>query len=455
MLNARGDLDRPSVMQSLSRWLEYIESFHPKGRDGIELGLDRAARVRDELKQEKFCPLIVVGGTNGKGSTCAYLESMFSLSGHRVGCFISPHLLEYNERVRVERRPVDDETLCCAFSRVDAARKAAGNIFLTYFEFSTLAAWEVFAVERLDAVILEVGLGGRLDAVNIYDPDVSVVTGVALDHTDWLGTTRESIAFEKAGIFRAGKPAVCADPDPPRSLIDYASNIGADLRLIGRDFGFLDEKTCWTFWRRDTSGMVNESLPSCWSGLGYPKLQGQCQLGNASAALMALVSLKDRVRLSEAAIRGGISEGELEGRFQVFSGPPVIVFDVAHNPQAASVLAENLKNMGAFEKTFAVIGMLADKDIGGVLTALSGRVDVWLPALLDVPRGVDAGTLADFLEAQGVYAGECFASPEEAFTQAMRLAGENDRIIVFGSFFTVASVMRAMNRFPIFGCTNA
>ncbi|MDR2507016.1 MAG: bifunctional tetrahydrofolate synthase/dihydrofolate synthase [Candidatus Accumulibacter sp.] len=442
-------------MHSLARWLEYIESFHPKGRDGIELGLDRAACVRDELKQEKFCPLIVVGGTNGKGSTCAYLEGILSLSGCRVGCFTSPHLLEYNERIRIACRPVDDETLCRAFSRVDAARKAAGNVFLTYFEFGMLAAWEVFAMERLDAVILEVGLGGRLDAVNIYDPDVSVVTGVALDHTGWLGTTRESIAFEKAGIFRTGKPAICADSDPPRSLVGYASDIGADLRLIGRDFGFLDEKTCWTFWWRDTPGTANESLPGRWNGLGYPKLQGRCQLGNASAALMALVSLKNRERLSEAAIRKGISEGELEGRFQVFSGPPVIVFDVAHNPQAASVLAENLKNMGVFEKTFAVIGMLADKDIVGVLMALSGRVDVWLPALLDVPRGVDADTLANFLEAQGRYVGDTFVSPEEAFARAVRLAGENDRIIVFGSFLTVASVMRAMNRFPIFGCTNA
>ncbi|MDQ5917525.1 MAG: dihydrofolate synthase / folylpolyglutamate synthase, partial [Pseudomonadota bacterium] len=202
-------------MKTLAEWLSHLESLHPKGQAGIELGLERVARVKAELKQVQHCPLIIVGGTNGKGSTCAYLEHILSYAGYRTGCYASPHLLAYNERVRLDRLPVDDDRLCAAFARVEAARQAAGNVALTYFEFGTLAAWEVFAAADVEAIILEVGLGGRLDAVNVYEPDVAIVTGIALDHTDWLGNDRESIGREKAGIFRAGKTAICADPAPP------------------------------------------------------------------------------------------------------------------------------------------------------------------------------------------------------------------------------------------------
>ncbi|MDR1163874.1 MAG: bifunctional tetrahydrofolate synthase/dihydrofolate synthase [Candidatus Accumulibacter sp.] len=429
-------------MKSLSNWLAYIEGFHPKGQGGIELGLDRISRVRDTLKQARFCPLIVVGGTNGKGSTCAYLEAIHSLSGYRVGCYTSPHLDVYNDRIRVCRRGVDDATLCRAFARVENARKAAGDVFLTYFEFGTLAAWEVFSEARLDVVVLEVGLGGRLDAVNLYDSDAAIVTGVALDHTDWLGTTRESIAFEKAGIFRLGKPAICADFDPPRTLVDEAAARGAELRRIGRDFGFgYREKTGhWDFWRRDIarSGVPFRRL----SGLDAPALRGRCQLGNAAAALEAVAALEDRLPVPESALRRGLSEIDLPGRFQVLPGRPVVVLDVAHNPQAASVLAENLREMGSFEKTFAVVGMLEDKDIAGVLRALAQEVDFWLPVSLDVPRGASASVLARFLESLG---GEVLHadSPEDAFFRAIGQAGENDRILIFGSFFTVAPVLRA------------
>ena len=237
-------------VKSLSDWLSHLESLHPKGQDGIEFGLERVGRVKAALQQVQNCPVIIVGGTNGKGSTCAYLEAIYRYAGYRVGCYSSPHLLIYNERVRVDGLAIDDESLCQAFARVEAARQTVGGIALTYFEFGTLAAWEVFAACQTEVLVLEVGLGGRLDAVNMYDADCAVVTGVALDHTEWLGTTRESIGFEKAGIFRPGRPAFCADPEPPQSLLDHAAALGTDLQCLGRDFGYFGERTQWTFWRR-------------------------------------------------------------------------------------------------------------------------------------------------------------------------------------------------------------
>jgi dihydrofolate synthase / folylpolyglutamate synthase len=249
-------------MKSLPDWLAHLESLHPKGQGGIELGLERVSRVKDELRQTQRCPLIIVGGTNGKGSTCAYLEAVYSHSGYRVGCYTSPHLLDYNERIRVDRKPIDDASLCQAFAKVEGARQSAGEVALTYFEFGTLAAWEVFADCQVEVIILEVGLGGRLDAVNVYDADCAIVTGIALDHTDWLGSTREAIGFEKAGIYRTGKPALCADPEPPQSLLDHAAAIGADLRLIGRDFGAIEDKDTWAFQGRQDARLTGLPRPS-------------------------------------------------------------------------------------------------------------------------------------------------------------------------------------------------
>jgi dihydrofolate synthase/folylpolyglutamate synthase len=241
---------------SLPFWLAHLESAASARAGGASnWGLERVLRVKAQLfcLSDPQCPVITVGGTNGKGSTCAYLEAMYSFAGYRVGCYTSPHLLEYNERVRIDRLPVDDSGLCEAFARVEAARQAAGGIALTYFEFGTLAAIEVFCSRQVEVLILEVGLGGRLDAVNAYDADCAVITGIALDHTNWLGPTRESIAFEKAGIFRAGRPAICADPDPPQSLLDQARAIGADVHLLGRDFGYFGDQLQWTFWARRRS----------------------------------------------------------------------------------------------------------------------------------------------------------------------------------------------------------
>lgn len=419
---------------TLNGWLAHLEGLHPKGQGGIELGLERVARVKEALGQKQTCPLIIVGGTNGKGSTCAYLEAVYTFAGYRVGCYTSPHLLEYNERVRLDGVPVDDAALCAAFARVESARQAGGGVALTYFEFGTLAAWEVFAAHQVDVLILEVGLGGRLDAVNAYDADCAIVTGIALDHTDWLGQTREAIGYEKAGIYRAGKPAICADADAPQSLIDHATAIGADLQLLGRDFGYFGDKTQWTFWGRDKLRR---------GGLANPALRGAYQLRNASAVLAAIELLKERLSVSMQAVRRGLLEVDVPGRFQVLPGRPAIVLDVAHNPQAVAGLVDNLGDMGFFKKTIAVVGMLGDKDIAGALAPLAGRVDIWLLAGLDVPRGADAGVLAGVV-ADGKLGGsvECFASPAQAFEQAVKLAGEDDRILAFGSFYTVAAVMR-------------
>ena len=426
-------------MKLLSDWLVHLESLHPKGQDGIDLGLARVARVKAQLQQRQICPVITVGGTNGKGSTCATLEAIYRAAGYRVGCYTSPHLLVYNERVRVDGVPAGDAALCAAFARVEAARQAAGNVALTYFEFGTLAAWEVFAAAGMQVIVLEVGLGGRLDAVNVYDPDVAVVTGIALDHTDWLGATREAIGFEKAGIFRSGKPAICADPQPPQTLLDHAAAIGARLALINRDFGFAgDDRGTWSFWNR--AGQARDALPP-------PVFPGAHQFGNAAAVLAVLDALQERLPVAAPAIQRGLRAVCLAGRFQRVHERPAIVLDVAHNPQAVNCLAENLAAMGAFRRTIAVVGMLADKDIAGALQALCGKIDVWQLASLGVPRGAASDVLAGFVETGGLGGvTACFSSPAEAFRSAVGLAGEDDRIVVFGSFHTVAEVLREITR---------
>jgi dihydrofolate synthase/folylpolyglutamate synthase len=432
-------------MNALSDWLLHLEGLHPRGQAGIELGLERIRVVKGALGQTQHCPLIVVGGTNGKGSTCAYLENIIARAGYRVGCYTSPHLLAYNERVRVNGIPVGDEALCAAFARVEAARRQAGNVALTYFEFGTLAAWEVFAAAGVEAAILEVGLGGRLDAVNAYEPDVSVVTTIALDHTDWLGPDRESIGFEKAGIYRAGKPGLCADPHPPQRLLDHAAAIGTDLRLIGRDFGFernLENRLQWRWWCRSTNGVVRRSL-------AYPGLRGPAQLYNAAAALAALDALNGLLPITMQAIRPGLIETELPGRFQVVPGKPAVVLDVGHNPQAIRVLADNLAGMGFFDRTHAVVGMLNDKDIAGALAPLKGKVDRWHAASLGGPRGTTAEEMAAFI-ARGDLGGEvvCHPSPQAAMQAARGEAAESDRILAFGSFYTVAGALEVLRAKP-------
>jgi dihydrofolate synthase/folylpolyglutamate synthase len=413
--------------RGLAEWLDYIERIHPKS---VQLGLERVAKVRDAMGRSSSAALLTVAGTNGKGSTCAMLESILLAAGYKVGLYTSPHLLRYNERVRIDGTPVGDQRLCTAFETVERAR---GNVTLTYFEFGTLAAWEIFTSQRLDAVILEVGLGGRLDAVNAFDTDCALLTSVDLDHMDYLGDTRERIGSEKAGIFRRGKPAVVADGDPPRSVLDRAAAVGADLRLIGRDFGFLEQGRQWMYWGPNVRR----------GGLAPPALRGGRQLANAAAALAALDALRTRLPVAMQDVRNGLAWVDLPARFQVLPGRPTVVLDVAHNPQAAGVLAGNLADMGFYPESHAVFGMLKDKDIEGVCQALKHRFSTWFAADLSVPRGATAERLADALRGAGA-SGEivCFANPRDAYAAARKRAGENDRIVVFGSFHTVAEVMQ-------------
>jgi dihydrofolate synthase/folylpolyglutamate synthase len=417
--------------QDLAGWLRHLEAQHPRGAAGIELGLERAAAVKAALGHQQTVPLVIVGGTNGKGSTCAILERILRSAGYRIGLYTSPHLLRYNERVRLAGIEATDEALCAAFARVEAAR---GDVALTYFEFGTLAAWEVFAAENVDAIILEVGLGGRLDAVNIYDADCAVVCSVGIDHTEYLGPDRESIGREKAGIFRPGRPAICGDSDPPRSLVQHAAAIGADLQVFGRDFGARRQEGQWQYWDRSGSR----------GGLAYPALRGSAQLTNASCALAALHQLRESLPVAVQDIRRGLAEVELPGRFQVLPGRPTIVLDVAHNPQAAQQLASSLGDMGFYSTTWAVFGMMRDKEANAVAAVLRDRVDHWLPCSLPPPRGATADELAVALAAEHV-AGR-FDSPAAAFAFAQDRAGENDRILAFGSFLTVADVMRKLAR---------
>ena len=420
-------------MNKLNDWLAHLESLHPRGQAGIELGLERVQKIKDALGIRQQCPVITVAGTNGKGSVCAMLERILVSAGYRVGVYTSPHLLRYNERVRIDGREVSDEALMAAFARVEAAR---GDTKLTYFEFGTLAAWLAFEAARPDVIVLETGLGGRLDAVNVFDADCAIITSIDLDHMDYLGDTREAIGREKAGIFRAGKPAIVGDPLPPKSVLEHGLAIGAKLKLHGRDFGLQGgDRSQWHFW--STRGKR--------AALAYPGLRGANQLLNAAAVLMALECLNEVLPVSMGAIRQGLITVELPGRFQVLPGRPAVVLDVAHNPQAAAVLSDNLSNMGYFPETWAVFGMLGDKDIDGVVKHLVGRVDHWLPCSLEGSRAASADDLAAALARAGVKSElPRFATPASAYAYARERVGEDDRIVAFGSFLTVADVMQTI-----------
>ena len=402
-------------MTTLEDWLRYIERQHPQV---IALGLDRVRQVSERMKIGLQCPVITVAGTNGKGSTCAMLEAILRAGGYRTGLYTSPHLVRYNERVRIAGVEVKDEPLSEAFRAVEQAR---GQTALTYFEFGTLAAFWVFNQEKIEIAILEVGLGGRLDAVNVLDPRCAVLTSVGIDHVDYLGADREAIGREKAGIFRPGRPAVVAEPDPPGSVLESE----ADLLLIGRDFGFIAEQTQWTYWgpggRR--------------AGLAHPALRGSIQLRNAAAALCALDTLELPLAMQD--VRRGLAEVALPGRFQVLPGRPQVILDVAHNVQAARNLAQNLAASGFAPQTIAVCGMLRDKDIAGVMRELAPRITRWHLASLPGPRGASADELEVALGSNA----EKFDSAKAAFSAALERAEEGDKIVVFGSFLTVGEVM--------------
>ena len=416
------------LFTNLDEWLAHLETAHPVG---IDMGLVRINRVKESLGLQFQCPVITVGGTNGKGSTCAFLESILLASGYRVACHTSPHLLRFHERARIQGREATDAELLQSFNRVEQARCRIENApTLTYFEFTTLAIMDLFANAGIDVAILEVGMGGRLDAVNIVDADCAIVTSIDLDHMAYLGNTRESIAFEKAGIFRKNASAICGDPVPPQTLIDHAKAIGVDLWLMGKDYGFEGDQQQWGW-----SGRGKR-----FSGLAYPALRGANQLLNASAVVAALMALHDRLPVSAQDIRNGFALVELPGRFQVLAGKPTIVMDVAHNPHAAATLAQSLDKMGYHPYTFAIFGAMADKDIDGVLKPMMDLVDYWYCTDLPIARAAKASDLAKQIQLRGKEA-EVFAQAGAAYQMALDKAGEGDRIIVFGSFYTVAGVM--------------
>lgn len=412
---------------SLSAWLHFLEQ---RNREAIVLGLERVSAVRSRLALDVDFPLIIVGGTNGKGSTCAYLEAMLDAAGYRAGCYTSPHLLHYNERVRVAGTAVSDGDLCEAFTAVEAARD---DIPLTYFEQATLAAMWLFQRANLDAAVLEVGMGGRLDAVNAWDAACAVVVSVDLDHQQFLGDTREAIGLEKAGIFRGARPAICGDVRPPESLLDHAREIGAGLLRLGGDVRIEFGDSGWTCRVEDA---VFPALPR----LAMPGLH---QYANAACAIAALASLRQRLPVPLNAMRAGLAVARQSGRFQIVGQQPLRILDVAHNPHAARALAENLADLPPTGRTLAVFAMLADKDIEGVIAPLAARIAHWHVAGLEPPRGLPGPDLLGRLRAMGCDA-TCHGRVAEAWQAACRQAGPTDTILVFGSFHTVAEAMAEM-----------
>ena len=437
----QSDLKIKVQARTAVEWLAYIEALHPKA---IAMGLDRVKLVIEKLQLNPTFPIITVAGTNGKGSVCAMLSHIYVQAGYQVGCYTSPHINHYNERVSVNLQLISDDDLCAAFTAVEAAR---GDVALTYFEMGTLAAMWHFCRQPLDICILEIGLGGRLDAVNAFEPSCAIVTSIDLDHMEFLGDTREQIGFEKAGVFRANKLAICGDENPPNSLVKYAQKIGADLQLIQHDFRVKKTKHGWQY---STENMCLD--------LPHLGLIGDFQLNNAACVVCAVLYLSDILPVmaseqSGAALQANIhrafSAVQLMGRFQQLQSKPQVIVDVAHNPHAAKSLAQNLKSIACAGKTLAVFGMLADKDIAGVIDAIHDEIDAWYLADIHSARGAKAVTLQNVLiKSDNIINGSSkpinmFEDVATALVAACNDADKNDRIIVFGSFYTVADAMAA------------
>jgi dihydrofolate synthase/folylpolyglutamate synthase len=409
---------------NLGDWLDWQETLHP---DPVDLGLERVAEVARRV--DLLTPgstVITIAGTNGKGSSVAMLDAVYRTAGYRTGVYTSPHLLAYNERIILDGTPVDDARLCAAFARIDAARD---GISLTYFEFGTLAALDIFRSGQPDIMLLEVGMGGRLDAVNIIDPDVALVTAIGIDHNEWLGNDREAIGCEKAGIFRRGRPAVCSDPRPPASLRQTAQRLGADWQALGVHFAFHDDGDNWSWERGD----------HCLEALPRPSLPGRHQLENAAGVLMVVDGLQAGYPVSPRAIADGLRSVTLAGRCQVLPGRIEQVLDVAHNRESATQLAGFLRDNPVAGQTWLVLGMLADKEVAAVAEILSAGVDHWCFATLPGERSLSARQLGEraAVERQAEY----FESVDAALAHARACAGRGDRIVVTGSFLTVAAAL--------------
>ena len=420
-------------MKTLTDWLDHCERLHPKN---IDMGLERVRAVAARLDLRFQCPVITVAGTNGKGSTCAMLESILGHAGYRTGLYTSPHLVHFEERLRLSGNNVALDLLVDAFARVEKARNAGdAPVSLTYFEFSTLAILDVMVRSELDVAVLEVGLGGRLDAVNIIDADCAVITSIDLDHMEFLGPDRESIGREKAGIMRTGRTVVVSDPVPPQSVLDRAREIDADLWRLGVDFNFSGDKQQWAWRGRDRR----------YAGLAYPALRGANQLVNASGVLAALAALHERLPVTAQAVRSGLSTVELAGRFQIVPGQPTLVLDVAHNPHSVAALAANLDAMGFFPTTHAVFGAMADKDLAVMFARVNPIIDRWYFTDLPTARAQTGAALEAQWRGLNVRKdtqARAFADPVAALQAAVAAADPADRIVVFGSFYTVGGVLK-------------
>ncbi len=413
-------------LSTLSEWLSWIESVHAKDMD---LGLDRVKKTAERLGiLTPDCPVITVGGTNGKGSTVAGLESIYLAAGYHVGAFTSPILFKHNEQVRLDGQMASDEDFCAAFEKVEQAR---GDISLTMFEFCTLAALVIFKKSNLDVWILEVGLGGRLDAVNIIDADVAVITSIGIDHVAWLGHTREQIGYEKAGIFREEHPAVCGDFDPPATVIERAADLDAPFYQQGRDFDFESHSGTWT-WSNGSNR---------YDGLPYNELAIQ----NMSTVLMAVTLLNDRLPVTREDIENGLRKVKLPGRIQIIMGEIMEIFDVSHNPAAITFLKNRLDMLPCHGETHAVFSMLADKDIIASILAIKGVINQWYVAPLSTKRAATDELLEKSFTSAEISNVTFFPTITDAYKQALKDAKKGDRIIVFGSFHTVADVWRCKN----------
>ncbi|MFI3154977.1 MAG: bifunctional tetrahydrofolate synthase/dihydrofolate synthase [Methylococcaceae bacterium] len=413
---------------SLQGWLKWQESLHPLV---IDLGLERAAQVFQTLNPNYVKPpTITVAGTNGKGSSVAYLEAIYTAQGYRVGSYTSPHILKYNERIKIDGKPVSDDKICEAFARIESVR---GNTSLSYFEFGTLAALDIFQRAGVDVQLLEVGLGGRLDAVNIVDPDVALISSVSIDHIEWLGGTREAIGREKAGIFRAGVPAVTGDVDPPESLMQSAIEQQALLYCIGKDFGYKKQATGWDWFSAERQML---QLPE-------PGLKGEHQYRNASAVILAVTKMAEVLPVAEASIKQGLQNVRLAGRFQlIVDGEIPVLLDVGHNPQAVRTLADYVTAVFPGRRIHAVFSMMKDKDIAGVLEIMNLVVYDWFFAPLANPRAATEPVMREIFSQSSVskvFFG--FADFTEAFSAAKNQSQEGDLLLVFGSFFLVSECL--------------
>lgn len=416
-----------SAKRELRDWLSWQETLHPSP---IDLGLERVARVLRVLHPDPPPFLVItVAGTNGKGSSVALLDAILSCAGYRTGAYTSPHLRRYNERIRLGGTEAEDAAIVEAFARIDAAR---GQTSLTYFEWATLAAFDLFYRDPPQVAVLEVGMGGRLDAVNILDPDVALITGVGMDHMHWLGADRESIAREKAGVLRPGRPAVYAQRDVPEALLARAAELGSPLQVLGRDYDYTLRQPGWD-WRGPATSRT---------GLPVPALRGRFQLDNAAGVLAALAALDEILPVSQAAVREGLLGARLSGRFEVLPGEVPRILDVAHNPDSARALATNLMEHRVSGATHVVLAMMADKDIEGTLAELAPRVDAWYLGGLDIARAAGPARLAEALDKLGIAAPrQCHARVAGAYRAALSAARPGDRIVICGSFYTVAEVL--------------